>query len=206
MPLRRYLATRQMPQMVHLFTLIHLKLAFWAIYQPHCSPGSPVRTHSAFPQLLNVSQAYHLTWICQQRAIQKKNSSVWFDHFCCFYSSTMYFAAFLSLSDRSQVSSGYIEQFHFSRALIWAQAQPSSSIRSGDMTQTMASIAPKMPKKTTTFMVVLQLSFLKMSSMIDFLVICSCFTKVLRAKNRWETLSTLTFDLVVRRGPDWWNW
>ena len=104
MPLRRYLATRQMPQMVHLFTLIHLKLAFWAIYQPHCSPGSPVRTHSAFPQLLNVSQAqaYHLTRICQQRAIQKKilcDSTIFavstllrcnLPHFCLFLTDPKY--------------------------------------------------------------------------------------------------------------------
>ena len=86
--------------------------------------------------------------------------------------------------------------FHFSKASIWAQAQPSSSMRSKVMIKTVAPIAPKMSKKTTTFMVVIQVPFLKMQLMKDFVMIRSCFTKVLRAKNRWETLSTLTFDLV----------
>ena len=64
------------------------------------------------------------------------------------------------------------------------------------MTKTMVSIAPKMTKMTTTFIVVIRLTFLKMRSIKDFIMICSCFTKVLRAKNRWETLRNLTWWFV----------
>ena len=123
--------------------------------------------------------------------------------FCSFWPFVLFrdvFDRFLLLSDKSQASSGSINPFYDSRASIWAQAQPSSSICSEVMTKTMASIAPKMTKMTTTFIVVIRLTFLKMRSMKDFVMIRSCFTKVLRAKNRWETLSTLTFDLVVSRG------
>ena len=51
----------------------------------------------------------------------------------------------------TQASSRYKLPFPFSRALIWAQAQPSSSICSGDMSRTMAPITSKMPKMTTPF-------------------------------------------------------
>ena len=42
----------------------------------------------------------------------------------------------------------------------------------------------KNEKMTTTFIVVIQLTFLKMRLIKDFIMIHSCFTKVLRAKNR----------------------
>ena len=56
----------------------------------------------------------------------------------------------LSLTD-TQASSRYKLPLPFSKALIWAQAQPSCSICSGDMSRTMAPITSKMAKMTTPF-------------------------------------------------------
>ena len=58
----------------------------------------------------------------------------------------------------------------------------------------MAPIASKMPKITTTFMVVISLTFLKMK---DSVIVWSCFTKVRGARKRLETLSNAIFFLAV---------
>ena len=63
------------------------------------------------------------------------------------------FDRFLLLFDKSQASSGSINPFYTSKASIWAQAQLSSFICLEDMSKTMAPIASKMQKKTTTFIV-----------------------------------------------------
>ena len=76
--------------------------------------------------------------------------------FCSFWPFVLFcdvFDRFLLLFDKSQASSGSINPFYASWASIWAQAQPSSSICLEDMSKTMAPIASKMQKKTTTFII-----------------------------------------------------
>ena len=84
---------------------------------------------------------------------KSEHLNMWFCSFWPFVLFCDVFDRFLLLSDKSQASSGSINPFYDSRASIWAQAQPSSSICLEDMSKTMAPIASKMPKKTTTFII-----------------------------------------------------
>ena len=61
--------------------------------------------------------------------------------------SLIRFAAFLPLSDEYPASSKYNHLFPSSKALVCAQAQLSSLIRSGDISRTMAPIWVKSGKK-----------------------------------------------------------
>ena len=119
--------------------LLHYKMTFRAIFQP--TEAWDAR-HGLFLQSNRCSiTAIVLTTYVVKKSHHEELCFFVILQFLLFFLFFNVFAVFLPLFDRSQASFGYINPFYSSRTLIWAQAQLFSSIHSGDISKTMASIA-----------------------------------------------------------------